>query len=850
MGSLVNFKVGSLNCRGINDVSKRKILFDEFEESNLTVILLQETKLDPSQHLEISNEWTKGPILLNSVFGKKAGTAILFNTLQVKVLNDFYDRDGRVISLDFEILGDRYHLVNFYIPNENTTDKFIFIQNSYKYIMSNLPTILGGDFNLTSDNRFDRFPPKRTNDTHSGHLENVLKTFNLIDTCRLLYPTKFLFTYKTTNNGECVMSRIDKVLVSKHFKIVSYDQTDCEFSDHVMVSSHLQYQCKLVFGKTPWRNNTKLYKSENFIDKFKEFWEKLKTKKRALYYGNINQWWLEAKYDIKRMLTSLGKSTCIQERREVNMMKHTLDVILNIMTQHPENKSCVKQYFDYKNKLSSKQLKMSKEKILKQNADKLFFGDRPTKEFFETFKRRTDPNSKLIFEMKDEHGITKYDSNEILEIGRAYYQNLFSEKQLNPNQGVEDKFFEGISCVPQELINMIQSPISMEELEEAIKSFITGKTPGIDGLSIEFYKTVFSIIKHELLQVLNNFYENGFIPAKYKVGLITLIPKKEPLNEMSSYRPINLLNIDLKIYTKILCSRIKPALSYLLHETQFCQPGKNIGQLITTIRDLHFDMDQSSQDSFFIKIDFMKAFDNVDHKYIKKVLTKMNFPTKFVNAFMSLYKNASSKLIINGLCSKKIRIKSGLRQGDPISQDVFVIGVNPLLEFLNRSTNIHKYSTMSNQKFLTLAYVDDANLVLRRLSSLLNALHKFELFKSLSGFTINLGKTKGVFYNKEKFVRIAALPNITWVENMEILGINFGSVKWVNDQWENKLLDFEKDISFFQNQKSYFRCQSNAIKVYLSYAQCFLIAQVFPVPLSLENKINDVLVSFVVPHKQ
>ena len=71
--------------------------------------------------------------------------------------------------------------------------------------------------------------------------------------------------------------------------------------------------------------------------------------------------------------------------------------------------------------------------------------------------------------------------------------------------------------------------------------------------------------------------------------------------------------------------------------------------------------------------------------------------------------------MINGMCSKKIQIKSGLRQGDPMSQDMFSVGANPLWEKLNRSNDIEKYMTLSNQTFLSLAYVDDGNLVLRRL---------------------------------------------------------------------------------------------------------------------------------------
>ena len=104
MSSLINIEIASLNVRGMNDFTKRNLLFSSFEKSKFTVVFLQETKIDPSQHIEISNEWQNGPIFLNSVFEKKSGTIILFNTHQVKILNEIYDSDGRVIVLDVEII--------------------------------------------------------------------------------------------------------------------------------------------------------------------------------------------------------------------------------------------------------------------------------------------------------------------------------------------------------------------------------------------------------------------------------------------------------------------------------------------------------------------------------------------------------------------------------------------------------------------------------------------------------------------------------------------------------------------------------------------------------------------------
>ena len=803
MGSFFNIRVASLNCRGINDRAKRVSLFNLLADSNYTIILLQETKIDPSQHHEVVSEWKRGPILLNSVFGKKCGTAVLFNTLNVKIVNDIIDQESRIISVDFEMLGSRFHLVNSYFPNDGP-QKYRFIQSMYKYVMSYYPVIWGGDFNLTTDNKIDRWPPKPVNDSHSHVLERVLETFNLEDCCRVLYPDKKWYTYKQVRSGECSMSRIDKILSSKHFKRVAYSQEDGVDSDHEIIMAQLQYQSIAVFGKGLWRNNTKYYKGENFLEDFKMFWNNLKATKSPKYYGNFNKWWNECKYDTKVMLIQLGKKNSQSTRREIGMMKNSLDQVRRAMTQYPWNKIIVKQYFEYKNKIRIKQLKHQKEKLFKEDVNKFLFGDSPTKEFFETFKRRTDPSSKFIYQMKNEKGSVKTNTKEILEIGQRFYQNLFSVKNVTQNNFLEEFFFRYVNTISDEFSELLKASITVEEIWDAIVSFIEGKTSGQDGLGVEFYKTVFSVIKDDLVRLFNSWFEGGFIPAKNLAGLITLIPKKELLDDIVNYRPINLLNVDLKIYTKILCSRLKPMLGMLLHDTQFSQPGKNIGQLVTLIRDLRDDMCNSTRDSFLVSIDFMKAFDNVDHGYIVKLLNKMKFPKKFIDAFQSLYKNAQSKLMINGMLSKRISIKSGIRQGDPLSKDIFTLSLNPLIVCLNENVEVMKYDTISRRKFSTLAFVDDVNMITRGIRSVFRILELIDLFGVISGFRLNFSKTEGFFQDQEGKGEYGTLPPIKWVENMEMLGIHFGKSAWEAKQWESKFIDFKRDVAFFKSKSPTF----------------------------------------------
>ena len=122
------------------------------------------------------------------------------------------------------------------------------------------------------------------------------------------------------------MRRIDRLLVSKHFRILSFQQSACEHSDHDCITAQLHFESSIVVGKSFWRNNIKLYSAENFVDQFKEFWEETKKKKLSLYYGNLNKWWLEMKYDLKRMLRAFGRTHSTYENREINMMRHTLSI--------------------------------------------------------------------------------------------------------------------------------------------------------------------------------------------------------------------------------------------------------------------------------------------------------------------------------------------------------------------------------------------------------------------------------------------------------------------------------------------------------------------------------------------
>ena len=183
----------------------------------------------------------------------------------------------------------------------------------------------------------------------------------------------------------------------------------------------------------------------------------------------------------------------------------------------------------------------------------------------------------------DKNGVVKERLQDMLDIATDFYSNLYNRDTADPGRASLMQFFlanvEPIHLEPGcDIDFLLCKDFTLEEIWDAIISFVSGKSPGPDGLTIEFYKTCFSVIKYKLLAFFNKIKNFDFVPSKVKAGLITLIPKGSASYDISKYRGITLNNVDLKIYTKMLHFRLTPFLENCIDESQFAKKGnKNVG---------------------------------------------------------------------------------------------------------------------------------------------------------------------------------------------------------------------------------------------------------------------------------
>ena len=131
-----------------------------------------------------------------------------------------------------------------------------------------------------------------------------------------------------------------------------------------------------------------------------------------------------------------------------------------------------------------------------------------------------------------------------------FYSDLYTSK-CNSDPNTMNTFLDecNLSRISPEDSERLSTDIHSTELQKAIASLKSGKSPGPDGIPVELYKEFSNILTPFLHRMYNQAQLDGTPPSRLTQATITVIHKKgkDDLN-VGSYRPISLLNIDYKIY--------------------------------------------------------------------------------------------------------------------------------------------------------------------------------------------------------------------------------------------------------------------------------------------------------------
>ena len=383
---------------------------------------------------------------------------------------------------------------------------------------------------------------------------------------------------------------------------------------------------------------------------------------------------------------------------------------------------------------------------------------------------------------------------EILNETVKFYNNLYSRTNVN-NRNI-DSFFERVK--PKVILNdhekqFCDANITKEELSDIVHSLKQNKSPGLDGLTSEFYQTFWEELQCIFIRMIDESFKKGILPCSIKKAVITLIFKKGDRTLLKNYRPISLTNCDYKILTFVLARRIQKVISKLISNDQSGYiKGRYIGFNARLINDIIENCEGKNLPGAIVCLDFEKAFDSLDWSFMIKSLKRYGFGDYFTRWIEILYTSPTYCIKNNGWISKESTMNRGIRQGCAVSALLFILAVEFLSVQMKQNENV-KGISVSNTESKLLQYADDSTLTLMDSQSISYALHEIKIFTDATGLKLNVNKSEGLWLGNLKQNKLK-FEGISFSEGpIKCLGIYIGTnmENCSNLNWDKKLNDID-----------------------------------------------------------
>ena len=839
----------SLNVRGLRNKVKRLALFKFLKTQKYDIICLQETHA-LEQDLHIWQKQWGSLCFFNPGTARSKGEAIL--------VSKSYDNDvtlveqfERTIVVSIKDKDSEYFIANIYAPN-SATDKINFYATLEEKLHDRLDNlILCGDFNCSLNSDLDIVSGQPHSPVESDAFRTFTNSLSLIDAWRSFHDNERDYTWCRFN--PFIARRLDYCFISDSILSIS---TSCNhhqvpLSDHKAVVLEINNH-NFQRGPGYWKFNNRYLKDQDFVTRMNSILDTFSRDAAARATTNSQDTWEMLKLEIRNFCIDYSKTKCCEERNEHIKLRLALRNLDKKLSDDPNNTEIINEILETKHKLEVIELNRARGAQTRARQKWIDEGEHNTAFFCSLEKSKKKRN--LIMSLRKDSGEVLTKRSEILKEQVSFYKTLYSQNtestniQEDSNTFIRNEIFDTLN---DNEANQCEGLISIEESSYALYKMKNQSSPGLDGLTTEFYKMFWQKLNKFLIDSYNKSFEQGSLSFTQKQGIITLIHKGKDLekDKLCNWRPITVLNTDYKILSKVLSERLSTVIQKLIHSDQVGYlKGRNISTVIRSIDDVINYLTISNKSGFLLACDFQKAYDSISKEYLLHVFKVFGFKDNFIKWVSVLMKNTVSSINYEGWVSEFFPVSCGIRQGCNFSPLAFILAVEVLAIKVRNSDmigikNPHNRNTNATyNKIKQLA--DDTTIFLNNAEDATIAINIIDNFSKFSGLKLNIQKTKALKIGNPEIDR--NFP-VTVVEKIKLLGIYFERGKSaceIEDNWVSRIDKINTLIKNWSRRDLTLHGKVVVIKTFL-LSQITFIMQSIGIPLSVLQKLNTILYKFL-----
>ena len=222
----------------------------------------------------------------------------------------------------------------------------------------------------------------------------------------------------------------------------------------------------------------------------------------------------------------------------------------------------------------------------------------------------------------------------------------------------------------------LNTKFSLSEIKHVVEKLKNGKAKGWDMIPNEALKNLPDDMLSMITVLFNKIKSSGVLPKGWNRGRVTLIHKYGMREILGNYRPITVIISLSGLYSKVLNERL----------TKVVENHDLLGEIQNGFRkdrggfDNSFILDTILWKAKALKskvhlafLDISKAYDSVNRDILWRRLSSMGIKGEFLSSLKSLYTDDCIDCTVNGLTTRPIFLRRGLRQGCSLSPMLFAL---------------------------------------------------------------------------------------------------------------------------------------------------------------------------------